>query len=195
MAKFCGICGAKMDDGVKVCGMCGTPFANVPNANPQPSFQASVQSNNVDEIPGVTKPEGNIKVVCLCDALLFFMLGILNFTGILQVGALGLTKTFTLIEIFENGLEFVPIIMGLLIFAAAVMSIIPIFGAAKRRRFIFQKVVSFLAFAFMIFVYISVVLDGSSSLYDFTFTLSGWIYLFICITNIVLSVLISKRSK
>jgi uncharacterized membrane protein YvbJ len=26
MAKFCGNCGAKMDDTVKVCGMCGYRF-------------------------------------------------------------------------------------------------------------------------------------------------------------------------
>ena len=32
MAKFCGHCGSRMDDSVKVCGNCGTPFSGASSA-------------------------------------------------------------------------------------------------------------------------------------------------------------------
>ncbi len=41
MAKFCGICGAKLDDTARVCGYCGVPLNNEP------------LNNNVSSIPGV----------------------------------------------------------------------------------------------------------------------------------------------
>ena len=42
MAKFCGNCGAKMDDAARVCGNCGTPFAAAP-APAQAPYQPAAQ--------------------------------------------------------------------------------------------------------------------------------------------------------
>lgn len=190
MAKFCGNCGAQMDDGAKICGMCGTPFVNSGSA--VPSFDQ--RQSKVDGIPGVTKADGNLTIMCLSETLLFVLLGILNFVKMFKAEALGFSTTFTLKQLFSD-LEAVPVIMGILIFAAAVLSIIPVFGAPKRRRFIFQIVISALAFLLLVFTYIIETNADEAAFYDFALTFSGWLYLFICLINIALSVLISKRSK
>ena len=40
MAKFCGNCGARWEDDVRVCGKCGTPFGDVKGPSPVKVNQA-----------------------------------------------------------------------------------------------------------------------------------------------------------
>ena len=46
MAKFCGNCGAKMDDGAIVCGMCGTKFADMQQQCKDP-FRHDLEDENI----------------------------------------------------------------------------------------------------------------------------------------------------
>lgn len=194
MSKFCGNCGAQMEDQAKVCGMCGTPFTETK----QPVYQ----SHNTNRITtqmnvlpsSISKSDGTLTVMYLGETLLLVLLGILSMVKMFKAEILGMSTTFTLKQLFD-GLEAVPVIMSILIFVAAILSVIPVFTTPKKRRFIFQIVISVLAFVLLVFTYIIEANSDEAALYDFTLTFSGWLYLFICLANILLSVLISKKSK
>lgn len=53
MAKFCGNCGAQMDDADKVCGQCGTPFAGAAISDSTPAVKEKGNNKVVKLIVGV----------------------------------------------------------------------------------------------------------------------------------------------
>ena len=192
MAKFCGNCGAQMSDSAKVCGMCGTPFTSSAKENAAPGNIPASPVKAVG-IPGVSAMDGNLTIMYIAEAALFLLLGILSLVKMFRVDSL-LSLTFTIVQLFEDA-EFIPVIVIILIFVAAILSAVPIFSAPKRRRFIFQIVVSALAFLLVVFTCIIHAASDESAFYDLSLTFAGWLYMLICIANIVLSVLISKKSQ
>ncbi len=74
MAKFCGNCGAQMEDSAKVCGYCGTPFENAVVA----------PSTGVVVAGGVSKQgSGKLsKIVILLVIIVAVVVGIFSFSSI-----------------------------------------------------------------------------------------------------------------
>lgn len=190
MSKFCGNCGAQMEDNARICGMCGTLFEN--GGGPSAAF--AHRQPNVNGIPGGAKIDGNLTIMHIGEALLFVLLGILTFVKLFSVDVLGFSEPLSLKELFRDA-EAVPVILGILMFAAAVVTILPLLGVMAKKPLIFQIVISALAFLLLIITYIVETNSDEAVFYDFTLTAGGWFYLFICIINITLSVLISKKSK
>lgn len=200
MAKFCGNCGAQMNDDANVCGMCGTPFAGAQKPGsyfrpPQPTATTLLRPSALPVTAG--KANGTITILCLVEALLFVVLGILNFTKMFSLNIFYEVK-LSLPELFgEEDVQAIPIIVGIILFIAAILSFVPVITAPKKRRFIFQIIAALLPLCLLGVIYISIQnADSFDSLVlsQMEMLFSGWLYLLISFVNIALSVLVTVKS-
>ena len=65
MAKFCGSCGAQLDDSAKICGICGTPLAGVSAKTKIPGINEISISPKQKEMVKKYAPLAGIAIVAL----------------------------------------------------------------------------------------------------------------------------------
>lgn len=206
MAKFCGNCGAQMQDEAKICGRCGKPLASPIRTNtqfsPRPTTPPTIGGmQKRSGIQVVNKDEDNLVIINLGEALLFVLLGILNFIKLLKVDTIFGSGTISLKELLsdddfnDKNYEAIPIIMGILIFIAAALSIVQLFSAPKKELLISQVIISVLAFVLLVTVYAIATNSDGADYYDLSLTFGGWLYLLVSLANILLSVLILKKAN
>lgn len=190
MAKFCGNCGSKMDDDAKICGMCGTPFP-VQDAAPRENVNLS------GGIPqkSATSSDGTLFVMYLLETIMFVLMGIFFLVKTFKAELFGFSEGFTMVELFDE-VEFIPIIICVLIFLCAILSLVPMFSGAisKHRRLIASKVVPVLTLASVLLIYI-IETNEEDAFYEFSLTFSGWLLVLLSIASFVLSFIISKKTK
>lgn len=183
-----------MDDSTRFCGVCGKPFEDAGTSNNSTKMPGG--SFDFSGVAASLNAGGVLTILYLAETLLFVLLGILNFAKTFKIDAWLISGKMSIGGLLKQGDSSAafPVIVGILIFAAAALSVVPIFSAPKRRRFIFQIVVSVIAFAMLVIVYIAAANADGSAFYDVSLTFAGWLYLFICLITIALSVLISIKS-
>jgi len=190
MSKFCGNCGAQMNDDAKICGACGTPFP-VETVAPSTTSPNPIRPPKTPGVPGATTGN-NALLWHLGMALSFLLLGILSLTSVFTVSNF---VSFSMVRLYDDGdATAIPIIVTILIFVAALLSLVPVFTAPKKRRFIFQLIVSILAFI-LIVATIIIVNTSEEFFIELSLTFSGWLYIFICLVNIALCILLAKKNK
>ena len=215
--KFCGKCGAQMDDSARVCGQCGTPFMEVAPQRPVNPVPGGIPQNNGVPTGGV--PTGGVPANALGSsgaasnpALLFYMgAAVLNILMIIflfvktivgkgSVWGFTSSESFSLNQIFAEGdvggLTAVYIILFLV---STALLVVPILTNKTDKRFwvIFPIIVCFLALILLIVMLIATREEAKDyyGLVKVSLTFGGVMYILFDLLDIALLFLAAVKAK
>lgn len=193
---FCGKCGNEIKNGEKVCGKCGTPVENSTNGKTFAGKSAgNPLMNTFNSSMSNDKKLMIMMVLTAVTQLLFIPLWYAKF---LTVGKSVLSVSASMYDACGGGeYWYITTVMFALFVVAAATALLPIIkkDLYKRRRFIFQKVMSIICFAFFLLEVIGVSDNASKYHVDCSVTFVGWLFALNCIAGFVLTIMASSQIK
>ncbi len=189
MAKFCGKCGAQLNDNAMFCGKCGSKVEVAEFAYQQPTPTTYTVSNNANKTHWILSFLGQL--VC---AVLFFL-------PTINLEALWVVEDVSVMEqVSEAGYSAIYVILLILFFAAALVMLLPVLQSKPLRSnsLIFMQIMSVLFFVVNVIVYIVVgneVKDQGFGVVEYGLNAWGWIYIIMNVIMIVDLMVLSSKTK
>lgn len=216
--KFCGNCGAQMDDAARVCGQCGTPFMEAATQRPvNPVPGASPRPNGVPA-GGIPTPGAPANALgssgAASNQVILYYLGavVLNILMIIfwfvkTIVGKGSVWGFTSSESFslnglcaEEDLTGVTAVYIILFLAATALLVLPVLTNKTDKRFwvILPMIVCVLALLLFLVVFFAVKAEAKNEYYgivNISLTFGGVLYVLFDILDIVALFLIIIKTK
>lgn len=194
---FCEKCGNQLNDNERFCSKCGASVSmpstsgNIPYQ--QPAITMDSFKSNIKSADGLF-----IKLLWVTVGLQVLMI-ILWFVDCIEADGMGImSRGLSMNDAFE-GVEFLSILTVLACIASLVFLFLPMIKGTlqKRRLFAFQIVMAIWCLGWFLIEIIGAAdqVKQYGGVVDFTVTFGGWLFVLVCIAQIIICCVMSDRTK
>lgn len=189
MAKFCGKCGAQLNENAMFCGKCGSKVEVAEFAYQKSTLTTYTVSSKADKPHWILSFLGQL--VC---AVLFFL-------PTINLEALWVVEDVSVMEqVSEAGYSAIYVILLILFFAAALVMLLPVLQSKPLRSnsLVFMQIMSVLFFVVNVIVYIVIgnkVDEQGFGIVEYGLNAWGWIYIIVSVIMIVDLMILSSKTK
>lgn len=184
MARFCGKCGAPIDDNATFCGNCGNQISQSPIVN---HFSTTV----TDKSYGSAWLTILLQIIC---PILFFL-------PTIKVGAFGIEQSYSILDqVTDAGYSAIHIILLILFFGAVIFMALPLIQKkpVQKLHITIMSVMTVLFFVANIITYFVIgnaVKKRGYGIVDYHLTAWGWFYIIVSILAVIRIVWMMKRIR